>query len=85
MPVTSEFLTTGEVAKITGFSILKVRMLVEQGKLPATNTSCGTRPRWTIRREDLEAFLSPTNVRSESPRPAATRRRRIDADVPKIF
>lgn len=86
MPADRDFMTTGEAAEFCGFTIQKVRRLVELGRIPATNTSCGTRPRWTIRREDLEAFLSPTNVRRDATQSAARRRtRRIDADVPQIF
>ncbi len=81
-----QYLTTGESAKLSGFTIQKIRRLVELGRIPATNTSTGDRPRWTIRRADLEAFLTPTNVRRDSPRPTATRRRqRLDANVPQVF
>lgn len=85
MPADRDFLTTGEAAEFCGFTIQKVRRLVELGRIPATNTSCGTRPRWTIRREDLEAFLSPTNVRPEARRTGPARRKRLDADVPHVF
>lgn len=53
-------LTTREVARLTGFSIQKVRLLIAAGRLPAANTSSGGRARWCVRREDLEKLLSPT-------------------------
>lgn len=77
------FLTTGEVAAELGWTIQKVRALCESGRLPAVNTSTGKRPRWTIRRVDLEAFLTPASV-AEAEQKAAPRRR-IDAGVTKVF
>lgn len=77
-----EFLTTGDVAELTGWTIGKVRRLCDCGKLPAIDTSTGKRPRWTIRRSDLESFLTPSSV-AKVKRPSS--RRRIDADVPRVF
>ena len=80
-----DFLTTGQAAKLTGFSISKIRRLVQLGRIPAVDTTTETRPRWAIRRRDLEAFLTPKNVPVAKPeRPAAGRRRRLDADVPQV-
>ena len=81
----ADLLSTGDVAKLTGLTPAKVRRLVEIGRLPAVNLTTGIRPRWAIHRSDLEKFLEPTNVRPEARRTAPARRRRIDADVPKIF
>jgi hypothetical protein len=78
-----QFLSTGDVAAITGWTIQKVRTLCEQGKLPAVNTSTATRPRWTIRRCDLDAFLTPKSVAKVERQNHV--RRRIDAHVPKVF
>jgi excisionase family DNA binding protein len=84
--MSSEYLTAPEVAEIMRCTSAKVRTLIEQGKLAAVNTSTATRPRWTIRRVDLEAFLTPACVaRSEAKRQATLRRQRIDRDVPKVF
>lgn len=78
-----QYLTTGDVAAELGWTIQKVRALCESGRLPAVNTSTAKRPRWTIRRVDLDAFLTPASVaRAEK---KAAPRRRIDANVPKVF
>ena len=83
----SELLTTGEVSRLTGFSLSKVRRLIELGRLPAINTSTETRPRWAVRRQDLDLFLTPSNL---GDRPQATaskpvRRKRIDTGVRQVF
>lgn len=54
-----QFLSTRQVAKSTGWSMEKVRQLIRTEKLPAINTSTGERPRWSVRIEDLEKFLTP--------------------------
>lgn len=71
----NEILTTGDVARQTGWTIAKVRQLVESGKLPAVDTSTGKRPRWSIRQCDLDAFLTPPARGSHfiPKRPARTR------------
>lgn len=78
-----QYLTTGDVAAETGWTIQKVRTLCESGRLPAVNTSTASRPRWTIRRCDLDAFLTPAAVAKAEKQSNA--RRRIDANVPKVF
>jgi hypothetical protein len=81
-----QFLSTGDVASLTGFTIQKVRALCELGRLPAVNTSTTDRPRWTIRRVDLEAFLTPAAVtKAESAKKTATRRRRLDEGVERVY
>jgi len=62
----TEYLSTRQVAKATGWSICKVRQLIDAGKLPAVNTSTGFRPRWEVRKSDLEAFMTPTIGRGDS-------------------
>ena len=79
----TRLLSTSEVSRRTGWAIPKVRKLIEAGKLPAINTSPTDRPRWGIREEDLDAFLTPSNVPAPKAKPA--RRTRIDASVPKVF
>lgn len=79
-----QYLTPREVAEEVGFGIQKVRMLCESGRLPAINTTTANRPRWLIRRIDLEQFLSPNNHAVERCE-VKTLRPRIDRDVPKVF
>ena len=78
-----QFLNTGEVAAELGMSTYKVRRLCAQGKLPAINTSTTNRPFWTIRRCDLEDFLTPQSVAKKEK--AERRQRRVDADVKRVF
>ncbi len=81
-------LTSREVAKLTGFSMQKVQALIRSKRIPAINTSTGDKkPRWMVRLQDLEAYLTPDNIReakaTASPR---TARKRIDAHVKdKVF
>jgi hypothetical protein len=55
--MTSELLTTQDVAESTGWSIDKVRMLIKSKRLLAVNTSSGSRPTYAVRREALLDFL----------------------------
>lgn len=81
-----QYLTTGEVAAELGMTVQKVRALCELGRLPAVNTSAATRPRWTIRRVDLDEFMTPASVKKTQAKQAnASRRQRIDAGVPQVF
>lgn len=86
---TKDILTTGDIAQETGWTRTKIRKLIESGRLPATNTSVGERPRWTIRRCDWEAFLTPqaSGAAFIPQRQSTTRARRprIDAGVAKVF
>ncbi len=86
----NEILTTGDVARETGYSITKVRKLCETGKLHAIDSGTGVRRVWSIRRSDLDDFLTPRARGGESipvrHRSASGRsRQRIDANVPKVF
>ncbi len=80
-------LTTREVAKITGFSVQKVQHLIRAGRIPAVNTSGGTiKPRWMVRLQDLDAFLTPSNIREAQTIVAKRSRNRIDAHIKdKVF
>lgn len=82
-----QYLTTGEVASELGMTIQKVRKLCELGRLPATNTSTtDNRPRWTIRRVDLDAYLTPKSVaKKEAAKQSTARRQRIDAHVERVY
>lgn len=79
-----DLLTPVQVAKETGFCPPKIRLLIKQGRLPATNTSCGKRPNWVIRRCDMEAFFTPQPVMQQQKQKAASRKR-IDSNVAKVF
>lgn len=55
-----KYFSTREVSVITGFSLQKVRRLIQAGLLPAKNSSPGPhRPRYIVRQNDLESFLTP--------------------------
>lgn len=78
-------LKTTDIQKQTGWSLIKIRKLIADGKLKAINTSCGSRPYWEIPVEAFEAFL---NGESQGQSPKATKAKRsgrIDASVPKVF
>jgi excisionase family DNA binding protein len=81
------YLTTIEAAKVAALSPQKIRLLIESGRLPAVDTSVGSkRVRWSIRRVDLEQFLTPASVaKAAAKQVIAARRQRIDANVPKVF
>ncbi len=82
-----QYLTTIEAGEIARMTPQKIRVLIEAGKLPAVNVSAtDNRPRWSIRLVDLETFLTPASVaKAEARNRAASRRQRIDRDVPKVF
>jgi hypothetical protein len=81
------YLTTIEAGRIAGVTPQKIRTLIELGKLPAVDISTtNNRPRWSIRLVDLESFLTPPIVaKADAKQQATSRRRRIDANVPKVF
>lgn len=83
-------MSTGDVARQTGWSITKVRNLCESGRLPAINTGTGKRNVWEVRQRDLNAFLTPAargSAESSKPLQSLQRngRKRIDRSVPQIF
>ncbi len=77
-------LSTKQVKLRTGWSMIKVRQLIEAGRLPAINISCGKRPFWQVTEEALQAFLNGATPPKPEP-PKVSRNRRIDANVPKVF
>lgn len=78
-------LKTTDVRARTGWSLLKIRTLIQQGKLKAVNTSTSDRPYWNILPESLDALLNGS-AQSVQPKPIkAVRSQRIDASVPKVF
>ncbi len=75
---------TRDVKAVTGWSLQKIQKLIKSGKLPAADSSTGSRPVYEIRAEDLDRLLTPAAVAKPEAKKAAPRRR-IDADVPKVF
>lgn len=57
-----DFLTIQEAAELTGFGPQKIRLLIRAGKLLAVDTSVGKRATFRIRREDLQRFLTPSEL-----------------------
>jgi excisionase family DNA binding protein len=55
----TEFLSPPDAAKVVGVSPDKIRTFIERNELAACNLALnlGGRPRWRIRRSDLEDFL----------------------------
>lgn len=73
-------LTTKQVAVRTGWSVDKVRRLINSGKLKAVDTSSGQRPTFEIAESDLERFLNGgKRPARKQPAPA------IDSMVPQVF
>ena len=82
--MTNTYLSTKQVSEETGWSVQKIRGLIHSGRLPAIDTSRGSRATFEIRRCDLEALLTPVNLRPAKIR-RTTSRQRVDAGVPKVF
>jgi excisionase family DNA binding protein len=78
-----ETLTVPQVARQLKKSRDTVRNWISAGKLPASNLNCpGKRPRWIVKRDDLDVFLKKCQP---DPRPAKSRRRRDPDDVIEFF
>lgn len=60
-PKVREGLKPSEVAATAGVSSGLVRLWIREGRLPAENVSGGKTPRYRVRREDLDRFLSKRN------------------------
>lgn len=81
---TAAWLTPPQIARELGIRESKVALWISKGELIAVNVAESTagRPRWRIRRSDLETFL----LRRRSQAPAAPiRRRRRDDNVIHFF
>jgi excisionase family DNA binding protein len=76
----SAWMTPPEIAKELRCRTSKPIRWIEAGELPAVNVSEGTRPRYRVRRADLEAFLER---RAVVPTPKPIRRERRDASIPR--
>ena len=76
-------ITPPVLAKRLGVGVHKVLRWIASGQLRAINVGDGTRPRWRIMADDLQAFLER---RAAQPAVKATRRRRkVDAAVTEYF
>ena len=70
-----EFLTVPEIARLLRTRESKVISWIRSGRLPAANISDGRRPRYRIRRSDLDEFLRARAAAPTAARPAARQRR----------
>ena len=79
------WLSPPAVARELAIRESKVSGWIHSGELTAVNVAehSGGRPRWRIRREDLEAFL--LRRQSAGPAPTVKRRRRTDPNIIKFF
>jgi hypothetical protein len=76
-----DYLTTADVAAHYRVGIANVLSWIHSGALPALDTSRGTqRPRYRIRRADLEVFEHRRTTKRKSPTP----RRQAKKDVAVI-
>ena len=73
-----KILSTSDVQKITGWSLVKIRTLIHQQKLVAINTSTGKRAMWGIPEESLREFFNPKPIAPSEQKPSG-RKQRIDA------
>ena len=69
------YLTPPEIAKLLRVSSEKVLGWIRKAELTAINVGDGSRPRYRIRREDLDSFLRSREVQSPEPRAARGRRK----------
>ncbi len=74
--------TPPAVARQLGVDAHKVLRWIASGQLQAINVGDGTRPRWRIMSDDLQAFL---DRRAAQPATKATRRRKVDPAVIEFF
>ena len=79
-------LTTQQVRARTGFSQLKVRQLIQCGKLAGIDTGVGGRSYYQVTELALDNFLSGSApAQSNKAKTTRTINSRIDANVPKVF
>jgi excisionase family DNA binding protein len=78
----SALLTTSEVARRLRVNRDKVRTWINTGKLQASNTSNGRLPRWGIKPDDLDAFLSRRTKTISTP---VKHRRRLPAAETRYY
>ena len=71
------WLTPPEIAKELRCRTSKPLRWIEDGELPAVNVSSGTRPRYRVRREDLDAFLQRRAVVPVATPPVRKQKREV--------
>jgi len=78
-------LTPPKIAKMYGCNVYKILTWIRNGELKAINiaTKLGGRPRYIVKREELEAFERRRQV--QPPPPIVRRRRRKDPNVIEYF
>ncbi len=69
------YLTPPEIAKLLRVSSEKVLGWIRKAELTAINVGDGNRPRYRIRREDLDSFLRSREVQPPAPRTRRNHRR----------
>lgn len=81
------FLTPPAVAKLLAISAEKVLTWIRNGDLRAVNVAMrlGGRPRWRIRRTDLELFLAARENPPRVVRPPQRGRPRRDPNIIEFF
>ncbi len=62
MTTPTEFYTCPEIARLLRCRESKVSTWIKSGRLPAINVSESTRPRYRVRRADLDQFLAGAAV-----------------------
>ena len=71
------YLTPPEIAKLLRVSSEKVLNWIRKAELKAVNVSDGFRPRYRIRREDLDLFLRSREIQPPSPRAPRVRQKPV--------
>lgn len=67
-----DFLTPPQAAKLLGTNPDKIRSLIRSGRLPAVDTSTSVRPRWKIKRTDVDALRRTATPPTTRHRPRDT-------------
>ena len=75
-PKPEEWIRPPAIARELHIRASKTIRWIESGDLPAINLSDGSRPRYLVRREDLDEFLRRRQVK---PPPPPARRQRRDS------
>jgi excisionase family DNA binding protein len=84
---TPQYMAPKDVAELLGFTAETVCRWIRDGELQAVNLGGGKRlrPRWIIRRAQLEAFLLARSTLAKEQTPQPQQRRRRDPDVIKFY
>ena len=57
--IKDELRTISQLAEATGYPEQRIRAWIRAGKLNAINLSCGSVPRYAVRMQDWELFMTP--------------------------